>query len=599
MGSGAELYFKGTNHFAANITSESTVTCSENAVLDFINYDTLSVDAAFTGLSGVMFNGSATVSFTRAKPLDVGNLAIKVGNGFAAGDTKVGNDVIIASGVKGLSDDKVVEFDGVETTIGASPLSYSDSTFTLSAEVAFAQCAKNEKRENISFIDADYSEDFGTVSAGCDKNVVGRGVSATALKGILHAAEKKVAMSDLSYDGRIYGGAEHAESAAFGGADVALEDVKIASGSRIYGGADIVVGGAVVTGKEANISLSVGATSDSEIAQVYGGARMAGPGCTFVCGAICTTIDGGTYTGFVGNGSQAAGGVVTAASTSLTINGGSFESYVYAGMYSQSSDVVATVHGDATLQIAGGTFNGKVFGGSAASRNAYARTTTIEGSVNVTVDASGDNKIAFNSHLFAGSQANGKVDKGATVTFTGKGANLTFGIDSYVSGGSETDADYSNVNMVKDSLKGDRNLVFRDFSGDFGANLKNLFDSVSFTGSSVTFTGAKELDLRLVDTWSFDLSDGAVDLTWTRGMNDFSGDAMKLAGFAGEEKTVMAGSADTLKGWDSLGSLWLGGTELTKVGPSEDRGYVKYTADGKEYKLGVDASGNLKFGYLA
>lgn len=467
------LYFNGENKFAGNIYSPKTVTCSENAILHFINYDAITISAGFTGLEGLKFNGGNVVNFSTS--LAAGSLKIEVGNAFAA-DGLVGESKTIATGLTGLSNSKEVIFDGATTTIGDSALSYSGNT--LSSVVKFAQSAKNSERTSIAFVTSNYSEDFGTVSAGCAKTVTGRGVSTTSLTGNLYAAEKTVSMSDLSYSGRVYGGASNGATATFGGATVTLNDVKIASGSRVYGGADLAATGITVDGSGA-IELTINATSDSQIAQVYGGGRLAQTGCTFNSGAINTTINGGTFTGFVGNGSQAVDGIVTATSTSLTVNGGTFNSYVYAGMYSQSSTVTATVSGNTTLTINGGTFNGIVFGGSAASRNVYARTTYINGDINVTVNAS-SSAIVFNKHLFAGSQANGNVAGNTTITFTGSGNNLTFGSDAYVSGGCETDADYSNVSDVRKSVKGDRNLVFSNFSGDFGANLKSLFEFREF-----------------------------------------------------------------------------------------------------------------------
>lgn len=587
------LKFKGENKFAGNISAETTIKCDENAILHFINYDAITISAGFTGLSCLKFMGSNEVNFSTA--LAAGSLAIEVGNAFAANDALVGTSKTIATGLTGLSDSKEVIFDGVGTTIGASALSYSNNT--LSSLVKFAQSAKNSERTSIAFVTSNYSEDFGTVVAGCDKSVTGRGVSTTSLTGNLYAGENTVSMSDLSYGGRVYGGVSNEATATFGGATVTLNNVKIASGSRVYGGADLAATGITVNGS-GTINLSINATSDSQIAQVYGGGRLAQSGCEFDSGAINTTINGGTYTGFVGNGSQAVDGIVTATTTSLTVNGGVFNSYVYAGMYSQSSTVVATVSGNTTLTINGGTFNGIVFGGSAASRNVYARTTYINGAINVAVNAN-SSEIVFNNHLFAGSQANGNVSRSTTITFTGLGSNLTFGSDVYVSGGCETDADYSNVADVRKSVGGDRNLVFSNFSGNFGANLKNLFESVTFSESKVTFTATKEVDMHLVDTWNFDLSDNEIDLTWTNGTNNFAGDTMKLTGFTGSEKTIMAGSADTLKNWDKLGALYLGDTKLTSEGISEDGSYVKYSHGGTDYKLSVDSSNNMKFGYLA
>lgn len=105
--------------------------------------------------------------------------------------------------------------------------------------------------------------------------------------------------------------------------------------------------------------------------------------------------------------------------------------------------------------------------------------------------------------------------------------------------------------------------------------------------------------MHLVDAWNFDLSDSKIDLTWVDGTNNFAGDTMKLTGFAGGEKTIMAGSADTLKNWDKLGALYLGDTLLTNEGISADGSYVKYSSGSTNYKLGVDSSSNLKFGILA
>ena len=302
-----------------------------------------------------------------------------------------------------------------------------------------------------------------------------------------------------------------------------------------------------VTINAGTVNLNVDVTG--KVGVIYAGAELVSGG-SFEADVMNTTIGGGTFYSYVGNGCRSSNTVddtmeATVSSTaSLTISGGTFKNIVYAGAFTSGNSVKV---GGTNLTITGGTFEQMVFGGNGAKSIAASTqaASTVDGNVSVLVDAS-TNSISFAKSLVGGSVGEGKITGDVTVTFKGNGSNLSFGDTAYVGGDSQKSEKYANTE--KKFVGGNRELVFQGFTGEFGANIRNTFDEVSFTGSSVTFTGKEDVDLRYIKTWNFDVSDGWTDLTWENGSNDFKGDTINLTGEAG---IFMVGSADITKNWNS------------------------------------------------
>ena len=136
------------------------------------------------------------------------------------------------------------------------------------------------------------------------------------------------------------------------------------------------------------------------------------------------------------------------------------------------------------------------------------------------------------------------------MVFTGTADNLDFGNDGYgrFYGGSQNEA--AEEENAEKFVSGTRTLEFKDFTGRINARFVN-FDEASFIGSQIA--SVRYNDLHNIDTWSFDVSDDIVDLTWknSNAVNSFDGDTINLHGWDGTSTHVfMEGSDGALRGFD-------------------------------------------------
>ncbi|MBQ4105955.1 MAG: hypothetical protein IJC73_00060 [Lentisphaeria bacterium] len=247
-------------------------------------------------------------------------------------------------------------------------------------------------------------------------------------------------------------------------------------------------------------------------------------------------LDDGNFNKAVSGGDTVTGAVnvTRTGNIDLVINGGTFSSNtrVCGGMFYNPNSAIedktagsANLIGDVNFTIAGGRFDSRVFGGNNAKNDALGSRTMIDGSVNLTIDA-GTAAITFNEHVLAGSRGSGAITGDTNVTITGKGDNLTFGADSVLFGGSNSDVVKVRANGsvdVNSAVLGDRNLIFSAFEGDFDAEIR-LFNTISFVqNSTVDFTDAM-LNLRAVSEWKFDFGSTASGIA----VNDFAGDILNF-----------------------------------------------------------------------
>ncbi|MBQ7651810.1 MAG: hypothetical protein IJS15_12675, partial [Victivallales bacterium] len=414
-------------------------------------------------------------------------------------------------------------------------------------------------------------------------DVIGNGTDATTRSGgSLLLAGNETSFSGLTFDGQMFG----AQALSSGG--IFADDVKLSfsgvdftDGARVFGGADV---SSTATANVGDITLNLDGV-DGGSARIFGAGRVAdkanaivgdidvtiscadggsftnyfvgaearsGYTGTIVCGTVNTVIDGGEFT-YCGNGSQLRGGASVQKDSTLTINGGTFNYYVYAGAFSAGG--AATVNGNSTLVINGGDFRSHVFGGCGATNSDNGGNTLVSGNAGVFVNTS-ENVVSFDANLYAGSMGYGNLSGGTTMTFTGRGSNLSFAANSYVTGNSQ---------MFRGSVQfvgGKQSLVFDGFSGDFSANVNNGFTNVIVSGSNVSFTGGKVV-LNAVTDWSIEVNNDAA-LTLAHGKNSFEGDNLSLTLADGTTPTtvgldVIAGTEATLAGWDAFSSVSLVG----------------------------------------
>ena len=427
------------------------------------------------------------------------------------------------------------------------------------------------------------------LTAATAMEVIGNGTTETTLSGgNLYMAGNAASFSNLTLDGMVFGGV--AASIGLGiteNVSLSFSGVNFADGKRVYGGADV---SDIADATVGNITLALEGASGAG-ARIFGAGRVAdsaklivgniditvscAEGGSFVnlfAGAdvvtgfngsieghnVSTVIEGGTFT-YAGNGSQLRGGESKQWDSTLTVNGGTFQHYVYAGAFSMGG--TATVDGDTALVINGGTFETHVFGGCGANNSDNGDKTLVSGDAGVIVNAK-DATITFNGNVYAGSMGKGIINGETAMTFSGFGSNLSFSSDSYVTGSSQM------ARGTEKYIGGDQTLAFNGFTGDFGANVNNGFSRIVATNSNVVFTGKEEVKLNAISSWEIEAGTSEAELALGDAKNSFKGDTLTLtlaedAELGADAWDVISGTETSLTGWDKFSSVNLAGEAAT------------------------------------
>ena len=427
------------------------------------------------------------------------------------------------------------------------------------------------------------------LTAATAMEVIGNGTTETTLSGgNLYMAGNAASFSNLTLDGMVFGGV--AASIGLGiteNVSLSFSGVNFADGKRVYGGADV---SDIADATVGNITLALEGASGAG-ARIFGAGRVAdsaklivgniditvscAEGGSFVnlfAGAdvvtgfngsieghnVSTVIEGGTFT-YAGNGSQLRGGESKQWDSTLTVNGGTFQHYVYAGAFSMGG--TATVQGDTALVINGGTFETHVFGGCGANNSDNGDKTLVSGDAGVIVNAK-DATITFNGNVYAGSMGKGIINGETAMTFSGFGSNLSFASDSYVTGGSQM------ARGTEKYIGGDQTLAFNGFTGDFGANVNNGFSRIVATNSNVVFTGKEEVKLNAISSWEIEAGTSEAEIALGDAKNSFKGDTLTLtlaedAELGADAWDVISGTETSLTGWDKFSSVNLAGEAAT------------------------------------
>ena len=572
---------------------------------------TFSVNGQVAELDTPMFNGSI-LSFAN------GNLTLTV-TAVEVTDTNTLDDALAATAVN----PGVITF--AEATDGTT-CTFSGATF------AHDQVFQGNGATNTAIQSADASMVFAN----------GHEISMGALSwnGIIYGGarnsdttETSLSFQDAAIGGNVFGGgrAESGSDVSMGTVSLSIADSAQATGKAVYGGGyanggtatltaidlslDDVTGGNSVYGAGAvNAGGKLGAgsvataISGGVYGAVYNGANIytSGTGSEFTAGEMSLAIDGGTFTGAVGNGSTPRGGASSRQGAStLAISDGLFQGIVYGGAASFGGTTTNATVASTTVTISGGTFNGKVFGGNVGQTGAKAANTVLTGTSNLTIDGSTAN-IYFNENVFGGSMGEGIVGGNVTVTFKGNGNHLHFDNDSFLSGDSEYA--YGVVSYVQ----GAKTLVFDGFTNSFSANIQGpAFETVTIkNGSQVNVRGgATNQDFSFVSTWNFELSSAeAVMITDDpvssgKAKNSFYGATINLTFadgaetvVAGTDWTVYKGKEATLNYWNELGSLTIGGEAATS-GTLAGNDFLAWSTD--EYQVYVDGNYDIRLAKLA
>ena len=344
---------------------------------------------------------------------------------------------------------------------------------------------------------------------------------------------------------------------------------------------------------------------------------------------VTTTINGGLFTTSVCGGILYAGSdnidigdAENEQNISLSINGGTFNKIVFAGDRMTSNYLTLTRYGDITTTISGGTFNSSVagamavtgditirsklvgnvfltinggtfqdswddtketwknvdwiYGGSIATTKTIGATTTIEGNVTVTLDAT-NNAITV-GNLVAGSYGYGKITGNTDLVL--KGANnitATGEIWGGCSGDSilytkikkEDGTDSGNREVTK-MVSGSRILTFTGFAGVLTseANKIRAFSDIEVKGNSdATVANAEGGSVNFSDIVNWTFENGS-RLTGNF-VNDFNGDTLNLLGFTSAVKDYVLmtdsnlSSKDIFNAFDQLTAIRMDGNSVS------------------------------------
>ena len=255
---------------------------------------------------------------------------------------------------------------------------------------------------------------------------------------------------------------------------------------------------------------------------------------------------------------------------SVTINDGTFNALVAAGMMYNLTSVGSRVLVDSTnLTIAGGTFASSkfVYGGNVALKKAASAAPMVRGNTDVTIKVGdeAESKLTLNN-LIVGSYGDGVVKGNTQLTLTGnvngEGAKA-HSIES-IWGGCSSDV-MADVNAdtreYRGYVNGDRILTFEGFNGALNCNQIGAFSKVQVNGGSdVTLSNAAGVRLDDVSDWEFEFGSTLV--------GDFKNDFAKAAQLNDLDK-----EGDT---------LWLNLADADWTAPAYEKGWTLFSGMSQE-----------------
>lgn len=228
--------------------------------------------------------------------------------------------------------------------------------------------------------------------------------------------------------------------------------------------------------------------------EFYG--NVFGGGGATVKGDTSLVIAGGTFKAEDGVFAGNSWGGVTEGNSSLKITGGNFaEANVYAGNHRTGSSFSQNViKGNASLVVEGGTFKNLNGGSTDGFLGSYRLAGKIEGNTSIVIRA--NDNIVINGDINASS---GFVDGNAEVAFVGDASKLTF------TGNVKTASTNSAANA---SLGGKASIKIgtaeEAFTGDFNAKINDGFASLEVSNAATEVNFANSFNVE-----SFSVESGA------------------------------------------------------------------------------------------
>lgn len=254
-------------------------------------------------------------------------------------------------------------------------------------------------------------------------------------------------------------------------------------------------------------------------------------------------IDGGEFSRNLFCGDRIlSGSLIRTGNISTTINGGTFSGYVAGGLcFNQKNNIAkAILKGDVRTTITGGTFNEKgIYGGCVAADQNSSAQTKIEGNVSLVFCPDEASVISIRGHVYAGSYRHGKITGDVSVVFSGAG---TVNISGEIWGGCSGDyyeiGEGGNRTFVSSiNENSDRLLSFTGFTGDLTCQKIRGFKSIEFVKDNGVATHAalsdNGYDLSDIRNWTFEYGCDVQNGNFT---NDFTGDTLTLTGLPDEEE---------------------------------------------------------------
>ena len=311
-------------------------------------------------------------------------------------------------------------------------------------------------------------------------------------------------------------------------------------------------------------------------------------------------IDGGEFSRNLFCGDRLlSGSLIRTGNINTTINGGTFSGYVAGGLcFNQKSNIAkATLKGNVCTTITGGTFQEKgIYGGCIAVDQNSSAQTKIKGNVSLVFRPDDASVISIQGHVYAGSYRHGKITGDVSVVFSGAG---TVNIGGEIWGGCSGDyyeiGEGGNRTFVSSICENsDRLLSFSGFTGDLTCQKIRGFESIEFVKDNGVATHAalsgNGYDLSDIRNWTFEYGCDVQDGDFA---NDFTGDTLTLAGLPDEEDftewTILTNNRDgAFRGFGDKLTVRLGSQEM-----SWDAELGCFLGDG--YRLALGQSGSSAY----
>lgn len=318
-----------------------------------------------------------------------------------------------------------------------------------------------------------------------------------------------------------------------------------------------------------------------------------------ISGDTSLVIDGGEFSRNLFCGDRVlSGSLIRTGNISTTINGGTFSGYIVGGLCfnQKTTSEIAYLTGNVCTTITGGTFNGSgIYGGCIAANQNSSAQTKIEGNVSLVFRPDADTVISVKGHVYAGSYRLGKITGDVSVVFSGAG---TVNINGEIWGGCSGDyyeiGEGGNRTFVSSiGEDSDRLLSFSGFSGNLTCQKIRGFESIEFVKDNGVATHAalsgSAYNLSDIGNWTFEYG---CDVRNGDFANDFTGDTMTLTGLPDEEDftewTLLTNNRDgAFRGFGDDLTVRLGSQEQEMSWDAELGCFL-----GGGYRLALDQSGS-------